>query len=389
MPYYFGESGEISKDQLDMSLLEDIEDIKTNLQNGDYRQESDIVDHIVQRLLETLGWPRYDPKIKSREYFMESGRPDLVLFHPPTKPIIFIEAKYINKITNDSKKQLFRYAFDQGVPIAILTDGQEWFFYLPSGQGNYDERIFCHFNLLDDDVEKHAELLDKYLSYDNCKSGSAITAAKDDFDKVVKIRRIKELLPKVFDSLIEMDDEYHETLIDIIKEKAQKLFSVTPANEYVEEFLDNSISYTNDSQENIVPYNQQTANAEKASNNIPQNIDDSSIGYFINGKFYSETKAIKIMVGILNELNNLDRSFLDRFVNSKYNKGTERIYVSKNKNEVFFHGRSGDRPPRQLTSGYWLYTVLSNNTKKELIKGITIISGLKYGDEFYVNFGEK
>jgi len=32
------------------------------------------------------------------------------------------------------------YAFHEGVPFAILTDGQQWQFFLPGERGDYSER---------------------------------------------------------------------------------------------------------------------------------------------------------------------------------------------------------------------------------------------------------
>jgi predicted type IV restriction endonuclease len=39
-----------------------------------------------------------------------------------------------------AERQLFEYAFHDGVPMAILTDGREWNFFLPGEQGDYGER---------------------------------------------------------------------------------------------------------------------------------------------------------------------------------------------------------------------------------------------------------
>ena len=47
-----------------------------------------------------------------------------------------------------AERQLFEYAFHQGIPMAILTDGQEWSFFLPGEQGAYYERCVYKLDLL-------------------------------------------------------------------------------------------------------------------------------------------------------------------------------------------------------------------------------------------------
>jgi len=53
--------------------------------------------------------------------------------------VILIEVKQVGQ-SKGADRQLFEYAFHKGVPMAILTDGQEWNFFLPTEQGDYSER---------------------------------------------------------------------------------------------------------------------------------------------------------------------------------------------------------------------------------------------------------
>jgi len=52
---------------------------------------------------------------------------------------VFIEVKQVGQ-SDGGERQLFEYAFHRGVPMAILTDGQEWHFFLPAKQGDYGDR---------------------------------------------------------------------------------------------------------------------------------------------------------------------------------------------------------------------------------------------------------
>ena len=120
-------------------LEQDISDIRENLRRGRYPNEAAVSQGIVRRLLATLGWPVYDPQVVYPEYTLEGRRVDFALCHPANEPRIFIEVKGVGKATG-AERQLFEYAFHQGVPLAVLTDGREWSFFLPAGAGSYDER---------------------------------------------------------------------------------------------------------------------------------------------------------------------------------------------------------------------------------------------------------
>ena len=64
---------------------------------------------------------------------------DYALCHPPREPLVMVEVKQIGQ-SKGADHQLFEYAFHKGVPMAVLTDGQEWHFFLPTEQGDYGER---------------------------------------------------------------------------------------------------------------------------------------------------------------------------------------------------------------------------------------------------------
>ena len=95
--------------------------------------------------------------------------------HPPQKPLVFIEVKQVGQ-SGGADKQLFEYAFHEGVPMAILTDGQEWNFYLPGEQGRYQERRVYKLDLLERAPEECAELLSRYLDYKASCAGRCLAS---------------------------------------------------------------------------------------------------------------------------------------------------------------------------------------------------------------------
>ena len=141
-----------------MALKEHIEDIRKGLETNRYPNEASVSQGIVLRLLGALGCPTYDTQLVIPEYGVEGTRVDFALCHPPSKPIVFIEVKQVGNIEG-AERQLFEYAFHEGVPIAILTDGREWRFFHPTAQGDYRERKVHEMDLTEDDSEKNAERL--------------------------------------------------------------------------------------------------------------------------------------------------------------------------------------------------------------------------------------
>ena len=69
------------------------------------------------------------------------------------KPIAFIEVKQVGQ-SEGAERQLFEYAFHTGVPLAILTDGREWNFFLPAEQGDYGERRVYKLDIVERDISE-------------------------------------------------------------------------------------------------------------------------------------------------------------------------------------------------------------------------------------------
>lgn len=122
-----------------MDLEQEIEVIREGIKAGRFTSEAAVSQGIVLRLLHALGWPAYDTQVIWPEYSLSGRRADFALCNPPSRPIAFIEVKQVGQ-SDRAERQLFEYAFHDGVPMAILTDGREWNFFLPGEQGDYGER---------------------------------------------------------------------------------------------------------------------------------------------------------------------------------------------------------------------------------------------------------
>ena len=135
-----------------MSLAEEISRIRKTLETGRFRNEASVSFGAVIPILEALKWPVRNTDIVAPEYSLEARRVDFALCYPEMKPIVFIEVKQVGQ-TEGADRQLFEYAFHAGVPMAVLTDGQEWHFYLPGERGAYQERRVYKLDLLERGLE--------------------------------------------------------------------------------------------------------------------------------------------------------------------------------------------------------------------------------------------
>ncbi len=187
-------------------MKEDILDIRNSIKAGRFVNEAAVSQGIVQRLLHALSWPVYNTDVVVPEYSVEGRRVDYALCDPPRKPIIFIEVKQVGH-SDGADRQLFEYAFHRGVPLAILTDGQEWHFFLPGEQGNYGERRVYKLDIVERDPDESVDRLRRYLDYNAVRSRQAIEAARKDYQDVAKKREIQSTLPAAWQKLVTEADE--------------------------------------------------------------------------------------------------------------------------------------------------------------------------------------
>ena len=216
-----------------MSLKEHIDDIGNRLKNKEFSSEQAVRQGIIDPLLRNLGWPTNDTRTVFPEYTVGSGRVDYALCHPSSTPRVFIEAKQVGNIEG-AEEQLFGYDSRIRVPIAVLTDGQKWQFFHPTGEGTWTERKICELDFIAGDSEESAECLNRYLNYESIRSDKAIEAIREDYDNLVRQRKIETGLPEAWNALVQEADE---NLLKVVVEKTENLCGHRPDDEQVIAFL--------------------------------------------------------------------------------------------------------------------------------------------------------
>lgn len=351
-----------------MALRQEIETIRAALKAGEFGSEAAISHGVVMRLLQSLGWPVYDPMIVIPEYKSGKGRVDFALCHPKQKAAVFIEVKRVGEIEG-ADVQLFEYAFHEGVPFAVLTDGQNWQFYLPAEQGHYDERRVYKLDLVERSSEDSETRLERYLRYSLVCDGMAIENARADHKNAKKQKAAEEAIPKAWQKLLEEGDS---DLIDLLIEQVEDISGYKPDIDTVSDFIEAIAQKTQDTPPFPIP----KPPAVKVKGN--------GLEYMLLGQRRTAKAAIDVVVEILLELQKKDQTFLQRYTVRKH--GKKRRWVAHTADELY-PGRPDLKIfSQKLTDNFVLGTNYANREKLNMIKLACEIAGLKFGKDIVVNF---
>ncbi|GLR65114.1 hypothetical protein [Marinospirillum insulare] len=222
--------------------------IKTSLREGRFISEAAVSQGVVLPTLHALGWPVFDTSIVTPEYSLEGRRVDFALCNPANRPGIFIEVKRVG-LADGADRQLFEYAFHVGVQLAILTDGQEWSFYLPGEQGHYADRCVYKLNLLERNILESTQRLERYLSYASTCDGTAIQAARSDYRNIARKREIDAVIPEAWNALVREQDSL---LLELLADKVEEICGYKPSLDVCADFFESS------NESNLSKLNQKT-----------------------------------------------------------------------------------------------------------------------------------
>ncbi|MHA6724191.1 hypothetical protein [Sphingomonas sp. RS2018] len=214
-------------------ILTLIERIRERLAQNAYVNEAAISHGVVTPVLNALGWDSADPQQLVPEYTTDRGRVDFALFGLGHRPAVFVEVKAVGRAVYGDK-QLFEYAFHQGVPLCVLTDGREWSFYLPSGQGSYEDRRVYRLQLDDRDPEECERILVRYLARDRVRDQLAFEDAQRDYRDAAGQREAISILPRAWSEMLATPEEL---LVDAVADKAEAMCGYKPDAKSVLAFL--------------------------------------------------------------------------------------------------------------------------------------------------------
>jgi len=217
------------------NLLELIRDLQKDKRIYTY-DEASTKQAVILPILNFLGWST--PKIDevTPEYSLRGKKVDYCLRHNGSNKI-FLEVKKVSEELEKHEEQLLMYCFEEGTKLAVLTNGINWWFYLPLKEGNWREKR--KFYAIEIYVQSPEEIVDKFVSFlskDKVISGEAFNNAERIYENKQKQTKIKEAIPRAWYTLL---NESNEELIKLIGETTEIISGYYPEIEEIEEFLGN------------------------------------------------------------------------------------------------------------------------------------------------------
>ena len=188
---------------------------------------------VVLRLLSLAGWDTFDISQVVPEYTVGTRRVDYVL-RPGSPNAVFIEVKRLGENLERHQQQLLEYCFQEGVKLAVLTNGRTWWLYLPLQSGNWEQRRFLTIDLEVQEPNVVELRFMEYLSPERVDSGQAVRDAEDLVESQQRAEIIGKAIAAAWTQILETPDEL---LVDLISRTTERICGFKPEPELVEQFL--------------------------------------------------------------------------------------------------------------------------------------------------------
>lgn len=208
--------------------------IRQALAANHYSNESAVSASIVVPILRALGWDDTDPNELRPQYRNARGLVDFALFAGPfRRATVFIEVKAVGN-AKGADQQLFEYAFHDGVPLGVLTDGRFWHIYLPMQPGAYSERRVSLIDLVSEDPGEVELKLNRYLARERVENGTALVDAEQDYRALASSRIAEAALPRAWTDLL---TGLESPIMGLLTDKAAAFSGHRPSAALVAAFL--------------------------------------------------------------------------------------------------------------------------------------------------------
>ncbi|SPD74680.1 conserved hypothetical protein [uncultured Desulfobacterium sp.] len=175
---------------MDKKIKNLILDIRSNERIGTF-DEATTKQAIILRLLNELGWQIFDAEEVKPEHSLANRRVDYSLRINSSNKV-FLEVKKVKEDLEGHQKQLLDYSFQEGVRLAVLTNGVTWWFYLPLSEGSWEQRKYFAIDITQQDPEDSAKRFVEFLSRKSVETEAAIRVAETLLKGRVKENEIKK-----------------------------------------------------------------------------------------------------------------------------------------------------------------------------------------------------
>lgn len=204
-----------------------VETARDMLSSGRVPNERALEHTVVLPVLRSLGWNSADIDQLWPEYSAGRGRVDWALCDNG-EPRVFLEEKAPDQNLGSHEQQLLQYAFEQGVALAVLTNGIEWWLYLPLEEGQWAARRFASVDLVQQDVQESASYLWRYLERGRVVSGEARNEATMSHRRNRERDRIARVLPGLIRDILANPPPF---IVEVFQNEAQSDLGALPPDD--------------------------------------------------------------------------------------------------------------------------------------------------------------
>jgi len=320
---------------------------------------------VILRILSCLGWNTFNIDEVHPEYSVGGKKVDYALRHNSYNKV-FIEVKRVGEDLEKHQKQLLNYSFQEGVKLAILTNGITWWFYLPLHEGSWEQRKFYTVEIYDQDGEEITQKFTNFLSKENAISGKAIENAENIYKGRQKQYLIKETLPEAWNKVMEGPDE---ALIELIAETTEKLCGYKPEHTTVESFINSYVQKIEHPplQKPSVATPGTAIVGPKGTVKIGESYSGKSISSFVFKGTKYEVRSWKDM--LIQVCNIMLASHRDRFEQVLNLRGRKNPYFARNPDEL---------PAPEKINGTDIYVEVNLSANSIVKHSIDILSVFGY-----------
>ncbi len=266
--------------------------------------------------------------------------------------------------------------------MAVLTDGQEWSFYLLGAEGRYEERRVYKLDVLERSPDESTNRLQRYLQYQRVTSGDALSAARHDYqdaDLSHEIRQIASSMPRAWHELLSNADE---SLVELLADKVKDLCGYKPDSDACSRFIQTKVDSHSGS--DYSTYTEPPATALPSRSPVPTpSIAHRETGFSFRGQFHSARSAREVIQKILITFAEGDPEFLERFAARKH--GRKRRFIARSRNELYPGRPDLANQAVKLVQGWWMGTNYGRGSIKRKARLACEVADVEFGKDLVVS----
>ena len=317
-----------------MALREKLEQIRSNPRPTN---EEAAKFQILAPILAELGWDPFGLEIlweHSVGATKGGGRVDIALKAEGSIRAL-IEAKAPGAQLSQHVDQVLMYAYREGVDICVLTDGLQWWLYLPREKGEPEKRRFAVLNVDRDPVEQLCDDLNNFLGREALRSGHAERRAEQVLKALREAQKLEEKMPAIWQRML---DEPDNELVELMGQRVYDKLSLRPEREQIVAAM------------RKMPIPARTPETPRIQEPAPPTASNPT-AVVLWGKRHPIRRHSDILMTVAEELYNRHPNRFDETVEPL--KFREWQYVSRDRRRV------AGKNPRQTPSGYFVNVHMS------------------------------